>query len=111
MVRREGQSKFWRIKSTVESKLVNFKDTEFINPKDLQSASLNDAIDAIDGKLTPEHIKWPNNTYYNFLELIVEGNISNKIGDKIIKFFNKHNNLDKSLLPSSMKNSKNYFNQ
>jgi len=45
------------------------------------------------------------------MELIVEGNISNKIGDKIIKFFNKHSNLEKSPLPSSTKNGKDYLNQ
>ena len=45
------------------------------------------------------------------MELVVEGNISNKIGDKIIKFFNKHSNLEKSPLPSSTKNGKDYLNQ
>ena len=45
------------------------------------------------------------------MELIIEGNISNKIGDKIIKFFNKHSNLKESPLPHSTKNGKNYLNQ
>ncbi|GBC07015.1 hypothetical protein RclHR1_00720024 [Rhizophagus clarus] len=45
------------------------------------------------------------------MELIVEGNISNKIGNKIIKFFNRHSNLEKSLLPKSTKNGKDYLNQ
>jgi hypothetical protein len=45
------------------------------------------------------------------MELVVEGNISNKIGDKIIKFFNKYSNLEKSPLPSSTKNGKDYLNQ
>ncbi|GBC34610.2 hypothetical protein GLOIN_2v1836976 [Rhizophagus irregularis DAOM 181602=DAOM 197198] len=98
--------------SEAESELVNFEDTEFIDPEDLQGASLDDAIDVVDGKPTPERVvKWPNDAYRDFLELIVEGNISNKIGDKIIKFFNKHSNLDKSPLPSSTKNGKDYLNQ
>jgi hypothetical protein len=98
--------------SEAESELVNFEDTEFIDPEDLQDASLDDAIDVVDGKPTPERVvKWPNDAYRDFLELIVEGNISNKIGDKIIKFFNKHSNLDKSPLPSSTKNGKDYLNQ
>ena len=45
------------------------------------------------------------------MELIVEGNISNNIGDKMIKFFNKHSNLEKLPLPSSTKNGKDYLNQ
>ena len=45
------------------------------------------------------------------MELIIEGNISNKMGDKIIKFFNKHSNLKDSPLPNSTKNGKNYLNQ
>src|SRR4051794_36057607 len=44
------------------------------------------------------------------MELIIEGNISNKIGDKI-KFFNKHSNLAISPLPSSTKNGKSYLNK
>ena len=80
--------------------------------KDLQGASLNDALDAIEGKNISECVaKWPSDAYRDFMELIVEGNISNKIGDKIIKFFNKHSNLEKSPLPSSTKNGKNYLNQ
>ncbi|GBB95829.1 hypothetical protein RclHR1_02620020 [Rhizophagus clarus] len=45
------------------------------------------------------------------MELIVEGNISNKVGDKIIKFFNRHSNLEKSPLPKSTKDGKDYLNQ
>ncbi|RGB27623.1 hypothetical protein C1646_768852 [Rhizophagus diaphanus] len=45
------------------------------------------------------------------MELITEGNISNKIGDKIIKFFNKHSNLQESPLPKLTKSEKDYFNQ
>ncbi|CAG8754037.1 623_t:CDS:1, partial [Rhizophagus irregularis] len=63
--------------SEAESELVNFEDTEFIDPEDLQGVSLDDTIDVVDGKTIPERIvKWPNDAYYDFLELIVEGNIS-----------------------------------
>lgn len=83
-----------------------------LDPEDLQGASLDDAFDAIEGKTAPENIvKWPNDAYRDFMELIVEGNISNKIGDKMIKFFNKYSNLEKSPLPSSTKNGKDYLNQ
>ncbi|EXX64347.1 uncharacterized protein OCT59_030039 [Rhizophagus irregularis] len=39
--------------SEAESELVNFEDTEFIDPEDLQGASLDDAIDVVNGKPTP----------------------------------------------------------
>ena len=45
------------------------------------------------------------------MELVIKGNISNKIGDKIIKFFNKYSNLKNSPLPKSTKNGKDYLNQ
>ena len=45
------------------------------------------------------------------MRLIVEGNISNKIGDQIIKFFNKYSNLEESPLPKSTKNGKDHLNQ
>jgi hypothetical protein len=79
---------------------------------DLQGASLDDTLDTIEGKNRIERIaRWPNEAYHDFMELIIEGNISNRIGDKIIKFFNKHSNLRESPLPNSTKNGKNYLNQ
>ncbi|POG62434.1 hypothetical protein GLOIN_2v1785275 [Rhizophagus irregularis DAOM 181602=DAOM 197198] len=73
---------------------------------------LDDALDAIEGKNLPEHVaKWPNDAYRDFMRLIVEGNISNKIGDQIIKFFNKYSNLEESSLPKSTKNGKDHLNQ
>jgi len=80
--------------------------------EDIQGAMLDDALDAIEGKYIPERVaKWPNDAYREFMELVVEGNISNKIGDKIIKFFNKHSNLEESPLPKSTRNGKDYINQ
>lgn len=65
------------------------EDTNDINPKDLQRASLDDTLDIIEGKNVPKHIAgWPNVTYRDFLKLIVEGNISNKMSNKIINFLN-----------------------
>ena len=90
---------------------TNLADFEF-DSEDLQGATMDDALDAIEGKDRPECIaKWPNDAYRDFMELIVEGNISNKIGDKIINFFNRHSNLENSPLPSSTKNGKDYLNQ
>src|SRR5277367_3071079 len=56
-------------------------------------------------------INWPNNAYRNFIELIIDENISNKISDQIIKFFNTYSNLENSPLPKSTKSGKDYLNQ
>src|SRR4051812_31686528 len=75
---------------------INFKNHES-DFEDLQETSLDDTLDAIEEKNKLEHVaKWPNDAYRDFMELIVEGNISNKIGDKMIKFFNKYSNLENS---------------
>jgi len=80
--------------------------------EDLQGASLNDALDTNEGKNKPERVaEWPNDAYRDFMELIVENNVSNKTGDKFIKFFNKYSNLKESPLPKSTKNGKDYINQ
>jgi len=90
---------------------INFVDCDF-DREDLQGASFDDALDVIEGKNRPElMVMWPNKAYRDFMELIIEGNIINKIGDKIIKFFNKHSSLKDSPLPSSTKNGKDYLNQ
>ncbi|RGB32088.1 hypothetical protein C1646_763312 [Rhizophagus diaphanus] len=91
---------------------IDSEDADNIDSKDLQGASLDDALDTIEGKNVSKRIaEWPNVAYRDFLELIVEGNISNKMGDKIINFFNKHSNLEKSPLLSSTKKGKDYLNQ
>ena len=95
----------------METDLQTDLDYDF-DSEDLQGASFDDALNIIEGRNRSEYMaKWPNDTYREFMELIIEGNISNKIGDKIIKFFNRHSNLQNSPLPSSTKNGKDYLNQ
>ncbi|CAG8466567.1 14800_t:CDS:2 [Dentiscutata heterogama] len=74
--------------------------------------TIDDALDSIEGENNPQIlVRWPNNAYLDFMELVIEGNISNKIGDKIIKFFNKHSNLEESPLSRSTKSGKDYLSQ
>src|SRR3990170_574373 len=89
----------------------NSEETD-IDLKDLQGASLDDALETVEGKNKPENIAgWPNDAYRDFMKLIIDGNIANKIGDKIIKLFNKYSNLENSPLPKSTKSGKDYLNQ
>lgn len=94
-----------------EELLLVDTDTSF-DSEDLQGATLDDALETIEGKIEPEHLaQWPNDAYCDFMELVIEDNISNRVGDKMIKFFNKHSNLKESPLPKSTKSGKDYLNQ
>ena len=90
--------------------LINLEEIDF-DLENLQGASLDDALDTSEEKNKLENIaKWPNDAYRDFMGLMVENNISNKTGDKIIKFFNKYSNLKISPLPKSTKSGKDYLN-
>ena len=47
-------------------------------------------------------IIWPNNTYWEFIELISKHQISNKADNNFLKFFNKYSNLETSPLSTSV---------
>ncbi|GET03196.1 hypothetical protein GLOIN_2v1764901 [Rhizophagus clarus] len=66
--------------------LATFRETD-CDPEDLQGASLDDALDTIEEKNKPKHIaEWPSDAYW-------------------------HSNLEKSPLPKSTKDGKDYLNQ
>ena len=74
---------------TESQQLMNLEESPNFDIKDLQGASLDNALDTIEKKNRSEHVtQWPNDAYCNFMKIIVENNISNSAGDKIIKFFN-----------------------
>ncbi|GET59161.1 hypothetical protein GLOIN_2v1848756 [Rhizophagus irregularis DAOM 181602=DAOM 197198] len=63
---------------------ANFEESEAESELD---ASLDDAIDVVDGKSTPERVvKWPNDAYRDFLELIVED-----FKEKVVATYNEIN--------------------
>ncbi|CAG8788699.1 16269_t:CDS:1, partial [Cetraspora pellucida] len=51
---------------------------------------------------------FPNEAYADFMKLIIDNNLTNTIGNAIIKFFNKHANRFDKPLPTSTKQGKNY---
>jgi len=94
-----------------EESLIGIQDIT-LDPEDLQGATLENALETLEGANKPERLaEWPSDAYRDFMELVVEGNISNKIRDRIIKFFNKHSNLEELPLPKSTKSGKDYLNQ
>jgi hypothetical protein len=52
---------------------------------------------------------YPNEAYGDLMSLVTKHKISNVTGNAIIKFFNKHANLNKSPLPKSIEQGRKYM--
>ena len=52
---------------------------------------------------------YPNEAYGDLMSLVTKHKLSNVTGNAIIKFFNKHANLDKSPLPKSIEQGRKYM--
>ena len=95
--------------SNDELYLIRAEDPMF-DSEDFEGATLDDAVKALQRNSKFESlVKWPNDAYCDFMKLIIEGNISNNFGDKIIKFFKNHSHLETSPLPSSTKVGKDFL--
>jgi Plavaka transposase len=93
-----------------ESKQGNITDEEIndnltyplsIDPEDYCGTTLDDAIK---DKMHPSNTEWPNDIYREFMEIVMEFQLSNACGDRIIKLIdksNKNKNIDKHLLPKN----------
>lgn len=56
------------------------------------------------------NIEYPNEAYADLMTLVTKHKLSNSTGDAIIKFFNKHSNINnKSPLPKSIKQGHKYM--
>ena len=90
-----------------ESKQGNITDEEIddnltyplsIDPEDYCGTTLDDAIK---DKMHPSNTEWPNDIYREFMEIVMEFQLSNACGDRIIKLINKSNknkNINKHIL-------------
>src|SRR6266513_3608954 len=82
----------------------NVKDEEFddvdltfplsINAEDSRKTTLDDAIN---DKMHPQNTEWPNETYREFMEIVMKYQLSNSCGDRLIKLFNSIKNVNKKL--------------
>src|SRR6266542_2863273 len=52
---------------------------------------------------------YPNEAYGDLMSLVTKYKLSNMTGNAIIKFFNKHTNLDSSSLPKSIEERHNFM--
>src|SRR5881227_1442364 len=78
-----------------ESKQGDITDEEFednltyplsINAEDSSGIILDDAINE---KMHPQNTEWPNDIYREFMEIVMEYQLSNSCGDRIIKLIDK----------------------
>ena len=66
-----------------------------------ESESFTTNRDILEEKVSEVNVNYPNEAYEDFMTLVTKHRLSNATGNAIIRFFNKHTNLDKSLLPKS----------
>jgi len=74
----------------------NVEDEEFddvdltfplsIDAEDSRGTTLDDAIN---DRMHPQNTEWPNDIYREFMEIVMEYQLSNSCGDRIIKLIDK----------------------
>ena len=67
-----------------------------------ESESFTTNRDILEEKVSEVNVNYSNEAYEDFMTLVTKHRLSNATGNAIIRFFNKHTNLDKSLLPKSI---------
>jgi hypothetical protein len=85
---------------------VNLTFPLFIDSEDYCGTTLDDAIN---DKMHPPTTEWPNEIYREFIEIIIEYQLSNSCGDRLIKLFNSIKNVDKKLFPKSTKEGRKFL--
>src|ERR1044071_8581580 len=78
-----------------------------IDLKDSHGITLDDAIK---DKMHPSNTDWPNDIYREFMDIIMEYQLSNSCGDRILKLINKSkHNPDENLLPKNTKEGRKFL--
>src|SRR5918911_564797 len=79
-----------------------FENLDEILPKSLQSNVEESEV---------EIKEFPNEAYADLMTLVTENNFSNKAGNAIIKFFNKHSDLSQSPLPKNIETGRRFMDK
>ena len=58
-----------------------------------------------------ESEEFPNDSYADFMKLVIENNLSNKVANAIIKFFNSHSSISPSPLPANIETGRKLFDK
>ena len=76
------------------------------DPNDFSGTTFEDAIN---DKMHPSNTEWPNEIYREFLKIIMEFQLSNSCGDRIIKLFDKNKNCENNSLPKNTKEGRKFL--
>src|SRR3982075_3984134 len=76
-----------------------------------ESESFTTNRDILEEKVSEVNVNYPNEAYEDFMTLVIKHRLSNATENAIIRFFNKHTNLDKSLLPKSTEQGRKYMDK
>src|SRR5213082_2635594 len=71
----------------------------------------SDNVDNVDNiKKSDNTNEFPNEAYADLMTLVTDYKLSNKAGNAIIKFFNKHSNVPQSPLPINIEKGRKFMN-
>src|ERR1043165_5229648 len=68
------------------------------DPNDFSGTTFEDAVN---DKMHPPNTEWPNEIYREFMEIVMEYQLSNSCGNRIIKLIDKSRKHEKSILPTN----------
>ena len=86
---------------------VNLTFPLSIEPEDYHGTTIDDAIK---DKTHLPNTEWPNDIYREFMEIVMEYQLSNSCGDRIIKLINKsRNEAEENLLPINTKEGRKFL--
>lgn len=77
-----------------------------IDSEDFCGTTLDDAIE---DKMHPPNAEWPNDIYREFMEIVMEYQLSNSCGDRIIKLINNSRNSAEDSLPKNTKEGRKFL--
>ena len=78
-----------------------------IDPKNICRTTLDDAVN---NKLHPLNTEWLNDIYQEFIKIVIEYQLSNSCGDRIIKLINNcRNSTDENSLPKNTKEERKFL--
>ena len=89
-----------------DEEAVNLTYPFSIDTEDYCGTTLDDAIK---DKNHPPNTEWPNDIYREFMEIVMEYQLSNSCGDRIIKLINKSKNVEKNALPKNTKEGRKFL--
>ncbi|RGB32786.1 hypothetical protein C1646_762500 [Rhizophagus diaphanus] len=97
----------WSNEGTDEEINDNLTFPLSIDPEDFYGITLDDVIN---DKMHPLNTEWPNDIYHEFMEIVMEYQLSNSCRDRLIKLINNCRNFtDENLLPINTKEGQKFL--